>query len=162
MPAVHVKNFFVLTTMNAFMLGGSRLLMAMAKDGEIPRPLAYVNPRFRTPSTALIFLGIMGVLGSVFTELIVLFDTAASAVLLCYLLVVISVIRLRRKEPDMERPYKMWGYPAIPILAIVSIIPAWGISILLLKPWAIGIFVGWMVLGILYFVLFRKNAPQTL
>ncbi len=62
----------------------------------------------------------------------------------------------------MERPYKMWGYPAIPILAIISIIPAWGISILLLKPWAIGIFVGWMVLGILYFVLFRKNAPQTL
>ena len=116
-----------------------------------------MNPRFRTPSIALIFLGIMGVLGSVFTELIVLFDTAASAVLLCYLLVVVSVIRLRRKEPDMERPYKMWGYPMIPILAIVSIIPAWGISILLLKPGAIAVFVGWMVVGALYFLLFRKN-----
>jgi amino acid transporter len=148
----------LLTTMNAFMLGGSRLLMAMAKDGEIPRPLAYVNSRFGTPSVALVFLGIMGVLGSVFTELIVLFDTAASAVLLCYLLVVVAVMRLRRKEPDMERPYKMWGYPAVPILAIVSIIPAWGISILLLKSWAIGILVGWMLAGILYFLLFRRKA----
>jgi len=148
----------LLTTMNAFMLGGSRLLMAMAKDGEIPRPLAYVNPRFGTPWVALVFLGVMGVLGSVFTELIVLFDTAASAVLLCYLLVVITVIRLRRKEPEMERPYKMWGYPAIPVLAIISIIPAWGISILLLKPWAIGVFVGWMIVGILYFILFRRSA----
>lgn len=150
----------LLTTMNAFMLGGSRLLMAMAKDGEIPRPLAYVNPRFGTPSVALVFLGVMGVLGSVFTELIVLFDTAASAVLLCYLLVVITVIRLRRKEPDMERPYKMWGYPAIPVLAIISIIPAWGISILLLKPWAIGVFVGWIIVGILYYLAFRRNASQ--
>jgi len=148
----------LLTTMNAFMLGGSRLLMAMAKDGEIPRPLAFVNPRFGTPSIALVFLGIMGVLGSVFTELIVLFDTAASAVLLCYLLVVITVIRLRRKEPDMERPYQMWGYPVIPILAIISIIPAWGISILLLKSWAMGVFVGWMLVGVLYFLLFKRNA----
>ncbi|MEN8246075.1 MAG: APC family permease [Thermodesulfobacteriota bacterium] len=152
----------LLTTMNAFMLGGSRLLMAMAKDGEIPRSLAYVNPRFGTPSVALVFLGVMGVLGSVFTELIVLFDTAASAVLLCYLLVVITVMRLRRKEPDMERPYKMWGYPAIPVLAIISIIPAWGISILLLKPWAIGVFVGWIIAGILYYMVFRKNARQNL
>lgn len=150
----------LLTTMNAFMLGGSRLLMAMAKDGEIPRPLAYVNPRFGTPSVALVFLGVMGVLGSVFTELIVLFDTAASAVLLCYLLVVITVIRLRRKEPDMERPYKMWGYPAIPVLAIISIIPAWGISILLLKPWAIGVFVGWIIVGILYYLAFRRTVQQ--
>ena len=148
----------LLTTMNAFMLGGSRLLMAMARDGEIPRSLAYVNPRFGTPSVALVFLGVMGVLGSVFTELIVLFDTAASAVLLCYLLVVITVIRLRRKEPDMERPYKMWGYPAIPVLAIISIIPAWGISILLLKPWAIGVFLGWIIVGILYYIAFRRNA----
>jgi basic amino acid/polyamine antiporter, APA family len=148
----------LLTTMNAFMLGGSRLLMAMGKDKEIPQSLAYIHPRFRTPTVALIFLGVMGVVGSYFTELIVLFDTAASAVLLCYILVVVSLITLRRKEPNLERPYKTWGYPVVPIVAIIAIIPAWLISMALLKPWAIGVYFGWMILGALYFLIFRRKA----
>ncbi|MBU2647939.1 APC family permease [bacterium] len=148
----------LLTTMNAFMLGGSRLLMAMAMDGEIPTALAYIHPRFRTPSVALIFLGIMGIVGSYFTKLIVLFDTAASAVLLCYVLVVVSLMMLRRKEPDLERPYRTWGYPVVPVLAIIAIVPAWLISLALLNTFAIGVYIGWMVLGGLYFVVFRRNA----
>ncbi|MFH2130964.1 MAG: APC family permease [bacterium] len=148
----------LLTTMNAFMLGGSRLLMAMAMDGEIPTALAYIHPRFRTPSVALIFLGIMGIAGSYFTELIVLFDTAASAVLLCYVLVVVSLMMLRRKEPDLERPYRTWGYPVVPVLAIIAIVPAWLISLALLNTFAIGVYIGWMVLGALYFAVFRRNA----
>lgn len=131
--------------------------MAMGKDGEIPTSLAYINPRFHTPWVALIFLGVMGVVGSYFTELIVLFDTAASAVLFCYILVVISLLVLRRKEPDLERPYKTWGYPVIPVLAIISIIPAWLISMALLKPWAIGVYFGWMILGAGYFIVFRRK-----
>ena len=147
----------LLTTMNAFMMGGSRLIMAMAKDKEIPSFLAFVHPKFRTPSVALIFIGIMGVLGSYFTELIALFDAAASAVLICYLLVAITVIKLRKKEPDMDRPYKISMYPLVPILAIVSIIPTWLISMTLLTPWSLGIFVGWIILGILYYFVVRKG-----
>lgn len=150
----------LLTTMNAFLLGGSRLLMAMARDGEAPDAFGYVHPRFQTPSVALIFLGVMGILGSYFTELIVLFDTAASSVLICYILVAVSVMALRKKEPDMERPYRIWGYPAVPVLAIVATIPAWAISILLLKPWALAVFFGWMAVGIGYFLLFKRGERQ--
>jgi len=147
----------LLTTMNAFLLGGSRLLMAMAADGQLPSPLAYVHPKFRTPSVALIFLGLIGVAGSYIKELIVLFDTASAAVLICYFLVALSVITLRRKEPDMERPYQLWGYPIVPIIAILAVIPTWLISLTLLTPWAMGVFWGWIVLGGLYFLLFRKR-----
>jgi len=150
----------LLTTMNAFMMGGSRLIMAMAKDGEIPTIFSFVHQRFHTPSLALIFLGIMGILGSYFTELIALFDTAASAVLICYVLVTVTVIALRRKEPDMERPYKIALYPLIPILALISIIPTWLISMTLLKPWSLYIFVGWIVLGILYFLILRRGQSK--
>jgi amino acid transporter len=147
----------LLTTMNAFMMGGSRLIMAMAKDGELPAVFSFVHERFHTPSVALIFLGLMGILGSYFTELIALFDTAASAVLICYVLVTVTVIALRKKEPDMERPYKMSFYPLIPILALISIIPTWLISMTLLKPWSLGIFAGWIILGVLYFFIMRKG-----
>jgi amino acid transporter len=147
----------LITTMNAFMLGGSRLLMAMAKDGEIPSAFAYVHPRFHTPSVALLFLGIMGVIGSFFTELIVLFDTAASSVLVCYILVAVSLILLRRKEPNMDRPYKVWAYPLVPILAIISTIPAWGISMALLETHAIIVYFGWMAIGCLYFLIVRRG-----
>ena len=147
----------LLTTMNAFLLGGSRLLMAMARDGELPSPFAYINPRFGTPTVGLIFLGAMGVAGSYIKELIVLFDTASAAILICYVLVVISVMRLRRTEPDMERPYRTWGYPVVPLLAIVAVIPTWLISLTLLTTWAQAVFVGWIAVGIGYFILFRSR-----
>lgn len=147
----------LITTMNAFMLGGSRLLMAMAKDGEIPAAFAYVHPKFHTPTVALIFLGLMGVIGSFFTELIVLFDTAASSVLVCYVLVAVTLIMLRRNEPDMERPYKVWAYPLIPILAILATLPAWGISMALLEKEAVIVYFAWMILGVLYFLVVRRG-----
>ncbi|MCG8566767.1 MAG: amino acid permease [Desulfobacterales bacterium] len=147
----------LLTTMNAFMMGGSRLLMAMARDGEIPAFLGRVHPRFRTPHMALIFLGIMGVAGAYFTEMIVLFDTAAAAVLICYILVAVSVMRLRKNEPEMERPYAIKAYPLVPILAIVSVIPTWGIAMALLKPVALVCFVLWLVLGLIYYRFVKKG-----
>ncbi|MCP4753043.1 MAG: amino acid permease [Proteobacteria bacterium] len=147
----------LLTTMNAFLLGGSRLIMAMAADGELPSAFAYVHPKFRTPSVALIFLGLMGVAGSFIKELIVLFDTASAAVLICYVLVAVAVILLRRREPNMERPYKLWGYPVIPIIAILATLPTCLIALSLLKPWAMGVFVGWIVLGVLYFLIVRRK-----
>ncbi|MBU2511424.1 APC family permease [bacterium] len=148
----------LLTTMNAFLLGGSRLLMAMAKDGQLPSPLAYVHPKYKTPSVALLFLGAMGVAGSYIKELIVLFDTASAAILICYVLVVLSVMRLRRTEPDMERPYRTWGYPAVPIIAIIAVIPTWLISVSLLKSWAVIVFVGWIFIGILYYLLTLRKS----
>lgn len=147
----------LLTTMNAFLLGGSRLIMAMARDGELPTPFAYVNPKFHTPSVGLIFLGAMGVAGSYIKELIVLFDTASAAILICYVLVVVSVMRLRRTEPNMERPYKTWGYPVVPIIAIIAVIPTWLISLTLLTSWAQIVFVVWIAVGVLYFLIFRKK-----
>ncbi|MBU3914024.1 amino acid permease, partial [bacterium] len=148
----------LLTTMNAFLLGGSRLLMAMARDGQLPSPFAYVHPRFKTPTVGLLFLGAMGVAGSYVKELIVLFDTASAAILICYILVVVSVMRLRRIEPDMERPYKTWGYPVVPVIAIIAVIPTWLIAISLLKQWAVIAFVGWIAVGALYYLLFLRKS----
>lgn len=150
----------LLTTMNAFLLGGSRLLMAMAADRQLPSPFAYVHPKFKTPSVGLIFLGTMGVAGSYVKELIILFDTASAAILICYVLVVLSVVRLRKTEPHMERPYKTWGYPIVPIIAVIAVIPTWLIALSLLKKWAVIVFVGWIVVGTLYYLFSLKKAAD--
>jgi len=147
----------LLTTINAFMMGGSRLIMAMANDGEIPSFLSFVHPKYHTPSVALIFLGLMGILGSYFSELIALFDTAASSVLVCYILVAVAVMTLRKKEPEMDRPYRIAFYPWVPILAIVGTIPTCLISLTLLKSTSLGIFFGWILLGVLYYLIVRRG-----
>lgn len=147
----------LITTLNAFVVGGSRLLMAMAKDGEIPGPFARIHKRFRVPHVGILFIGALGVAGSFVKELIVLFDTAAASVLVSYLLTAVSVIMLRKKEPGLDRPYRMFGYPAVPIIAIIAVVPTWLISLSLLTRWALAVFVLWVVLGSGYFLLMRRG-----
>jgi len=147
----------LITTMNAFLVGGSRLLMAMAKDNELPSAFKRIHQRFHVPSVGIIFLGLLGVAGSFIKELIVLFDTAASSVLICYLLVAIALIVLRRKEPGLDRPYRVPGYPAVPIVAIVAVIPTWLISLAILKTWALAVYFGWIVLGCGYYLIIRRE-----
>jgi APA family basic amino acid/polyamine antiporter len=147
----------LVTTLNGFVVGASRLMMAMAKDSELPPFFANVNKRFGVPHWAIIFVGILGIVGSFVPQLIVLFDTAAAAVLVTYILTAIAVMMLRKNEPDAERPYKMpWG-PTIPILALIGTIPTFGIAVMILSTEAQIVFAAWIVIGILYYLIFRRN-----
>jgi basic amino acid/polyamine antiporter, APA family len=147
----------LVTTLNGFVVGASRLIMAMAKDHELPGFFAQVNARFGVPHWAIIFVGVLGIIGSFVPQLIVLFDTAASAVLVTYALTAIAVIALRKKEPDAERPYKVpWG-GVIPVLALVGVVPTFLVSLGILTREALMVFIAWIVIGILYFLLYRRK-----
>jgi len=147
----------LVTTLNGFVVGASRLMMAMAKDHELPPFFARVNRRFGVPHWAIIFVGVLGIIGSFVPQLIVLFDTAASAVLVTYALTAISMMILRKKEPDAERPYKVpWGN-VIPILALVGIVPTFLISLGILTTEALIVFVAWFVIGVIYYLLYRRK-----
>ena len=147
----------LITTMNAFMVGGSRLLMAMAKDNELPKAFGRLNKRFSVPHVGILCIGLLGVAGSFIRELIVLFDTAAASILVSYLLTVISLIVLRRREPDMERPYAVRAYPFVPVIAIIAVIPTLLVAIALLKPWALSVYAAWIIAGCVYYYIFRKG-----
>lgn len=147
----------LVTTLNGFVVGASRLMMAMAKDHELPPFFARVNKRFGVPHWAIIFVGVLGIIGSFVPQLIVLFDTAASAVLVTYALTAISMMILRKKEPDAERPYKVpWGN-VIPILALVGVVPTFLISLGILTTEALIVFVAWFVIGVIYYLLYRRK-----
>jgi len=147
----------LVTTLNGFVVGASRLMMAMAKDHELPPFFANVNKRFGVPHWAIIFVGILGIIGSFVPQLIVLFDTAASAVLVTYALTAISVMVLRKKAPDAERPYRLpWGN-LIPILALVGVVPTFLISLGILTTEALIVFVAWFAIGVIYYLLYRRK-----
>jgi len=101
-------------TLNSSVLAGARVPYAMARDGLFFRATAEVHPRFRTPGGALLFefvLASLLALTGTFEELTSLF---LFATWIFYALAVAAMIRLRRTEPELARPYRCWGYPWVP------------------------------------------------
>jgi APA family basic amino acid/polyamine antiporter len=98
-------------TINGSVLGGPRCIYAAGADGTFSRAFGKVHPRFRTPSVAIVTLGIW----SGWLTLSGTYDQIISYVVFgswgFYALTTLSVIVLRRRMPDAPRPYKAWGYP---------------------------------------------------
>src|SRR5689334_1143173 len=118
---------------NGLILAGARVYFAMARDQLFFKKIATTN-RFHVPAAALIAQGMWTSLltlprtvtvnptthqmtyGNVYTQLL---EYIVSADLIFYLLLVVAVMVLRRKSPETERPYRMAGYPTVPIISII-------------------------------------------
>jgi APA family basic amino acid/polyamine antiporter len=105
---------------NGLTLSGARVVYAMARDGLFFRRAAAVHPRYRTPAVALVLHGLVAAaltLSGTYSDLLTL--TAFSS-LLFNVLTVVGLFVLRRTRPDLPRPYRVWGYPLVP-LAFVGV-----------------------------------------
>ena len=142
----------LITTLNAFVIGASRLMLGMAREGVLPKFLAQINEKYGTPHWAIILIIIFGILGAIFQKLFLVFQIASSAILIAFIMVVISFFVLRKKKPEMERPYRVPLYPLTPIIAIVGSVVAFLFSLIAfesLAHWII--FIGATVLGLIYY-----------
>ncbi len=105
-------------TTNAQLLTGPRALYAAGIDGTFSRKFGSVHERYRSPATAIITLGVWGAL----LTLSGTYDQITSYVVFgswgFYALTALSVIALRKKMPNAERPYKAWGYPYATLLFV--------------------------------------------
>jgi basic amino acid/polyamine antiporter, APA family len=109
-------------TLNASVMTGPRTIFAMADDGLFFKTLANVHTRFKTPHISIIMVSAL----SVFLVLVIgnfqqLSDIFVLAVWPFYVLGVAAVYTLRRKQPDLPRPYKTLGYPVTPALFILAV-----------------------------------------
>jgi APA family basic amino acid/polyamine antiporter len=109
----------IVGAMNSNILGGPRVLYAMAHEGLFFRSAALVHPRFRVPWVSIL-------LGSAWAAILTfvgsferLFNYVIFVAWIFYALGAAGAIVLRRKHPELPRPYKVWGYPWMPILFIV-------------------------------------------
>ena len=106
--------------LNGGILAGPRVYFAMARDGLFFRKIAEVHPKYETPALAILVQGGWASLLAVSGSYEKLFSYVIFSSWIFYGLAVAGVIVLRRRHPDLPRPYKMWGYPVTPALFVVT------------------------------------------
>ena len=107
-------------TLNGSMMTAPRIFFAAAEDRLIPAVIARVNPRHQSPAAAVVLMTVMGttfIMIRTFTELA---DQFIIGIWPFYALAVAGVFVLRRTRPDLERPYRTWGYPVVPVVFLVA------------------------------------------
>lgn len=140
----------------ATILYSPRIYLAMARDGLFFRSMATVHPRHRTPGRSLwaqsgwaIVLTLSGTYEQLYTYVVfagVLFHVGCGAALFV----------LRRQHPDVERPYRAWGYPWVPALFVLASILLLG-NTLLEKPVESLMGLGLVALGVPAFLHWKKR-----
>jgi amino acid transporter len=150
----------ILTSWNAFFVGGSRAIYAMAEANMVPRIFSKLHPKFKTPGPAIILIGAISCIAPFFGRkmMVWLTDAGGCGVVVAYLLVSLSFLILRFKEPNMERPYKIKGGKIIGFCAValslgmgVLYIP--GVSASSLTKEEGIIFLSWVALGVIFGVI---------
>ncbi len=135
--------------------GQTRILFAMGRDGMLPDKFASVNPRTLTPTFNTIVVSIVVALIGGFVPADYLWDTVSIGTLMAFIVVATAVLVLRRTAPDLERPFKVPGYPITPVLTI-------GVCIYILSglaavTWVI--FAVWLAVVLAFYLLWgRRNA----
>jgi APA family basic amino acid/polyamine antiporter len=104
---------------NGIVFTSARIPYAMAREGLFFRNLANVHPRFGTPLTALVVQGVLACLLTLSGTYDRLYTYVVFASWLFYAMSALGVIVLRKREPEVSRPYKTWGYPFVPILFVL-------------------------------------------
>jgi APA family basic amino acid/polyamine antiporter len=104
-----------LGSLNGSILSAPRVYYAMAKDGAFFRWCARVHPRFHTPHLALVLQCAWAIVLVAWGTYEQLFTFVVFAAWVFYALTAFAVIILRRKLPELKRPYRVWGYPLVPL-----------------------------------------------
>ena len=110
----------VFGSLNGSILAGARVYYAMAKDRLFFRWCAAVHPRFRTPHLSLVVQGLWSCLLVLLADYEQLFTYTVFAAWIFYALTALAVIILRRTRPELPRPYRVPGYPVVPVLFVLT------------------------------------------
>jgi APA family basic amino acid/polyamine antiporter len=110
----------IFAALNGSILTGARVPYAMARDGSFFRSVAYVHPRFRTPGVSILLLSAWSAILVLSGRYDQLYTYVIFASWILYAMAAASVIVLRKKRPDLARPYRTLGYPVVPILFVAA------------------------------------------
>ncbi len=157
----------ILTSWNAFIVGASRVIFALSESSKIPKVFSKIHPKYQTPYVAILSLGILSAAATLFgrTILVWLINTGSFAVTVAFLLVAISFLVLRKREPEMERPFRVThpnlvGYGAVFLsLGLLSAFFPWSPSALAWpEEWSTLLI--WTTLGLLILFYSKKNSTN--
>ncbi|QQK75765.1 amino acid permease [Salicibibacter cibarius] len=153
----------ILTSWNAFIVGATRIIYAMAESRMLPSWFSKIHPKYGTPSNAIIFIAVLSVVSPLLGEpALDWFATAGGlGIVVAYFLVAISFVILRRREPEMERPYRAGNSQFIGFTAIVM---SFGFIVLYMPGMPSALFniewiivFGWSLLGLVFYLNFLRQ-----
>lgn len=154
----------VVTSWNSFLIGGSRALCAMSESGMMPAVFGKIHSRHGTPAAAIAFVGAISMIAPFFGRVTIswVVDAGTLGCCLAYFLVAASFMRLRTKEPDMPRPFKV-RHPTFigasaafmsGLMVALYVIPGTGVSLSGIE-WAI--VTAWTAVGIIFWLISRRR-----
>jgi len=154
----------VVTSWNSFLIGGSRAIFSMAESRMIPGRFSVLNKKHKTPVNALLLIGVLSLAAPFFgrTMLVWISDAASFACCLAYSMVSMSFLVLRKKEPNLQRPFKVKHYKFIGITAsllsglmvVLYLVPGSGCSMTIEEWIIVG---GWTILGVVFYFICKRH-----
>jgi len=154
----------LLIATNAGLIGVSRLTYSMGQHRQLPEGLRQVHPRYRTPYIAILVFAAVAMVTLLPGKTEFLATMYSFGAMLSFTIAHVSVIRLRRIEAERERLWKppfnfrVFGFeaPLTAVLGGLGTFAAW-IVVMALNPSTLVVGSGWMVLGVVIYVLYRRN-----
>ncbi len=146
--------------LHVVVLTGARIPYAMARDGVFFHFAERIHPSFRTPSGALTLLGSIAALLALSGTYEELYSLFVFAVWIFFALTAIALLRLRRKEPNLIRPYRAWGYPCTPLIFLAAAL-ALTVNLWMVRPVRSSLGLAVILLGIPFFYRWHKRPRAT-
>jgi basic amino acid/polyamine antiporter, APA family len=154
----------ILTSWIGFYVGGSRAIYALANAGMLPKPLGKLHPKYKTPYRAILLIALLSTAAPLLGRpaLVWLVNAGGLGLVVAWLMVGISFILLRKKDPMMNRPFKLPGGTLFGWLAVFM---SFGVATLYMPgmPSAIKWPYEWLIIGIwtvLGFILYHYSIAK--
>ena len=146
-----------LGALHVVILTGARVPFAMAREGVFFKFTARIHPSTHAPTGSLLFLGAVATLLALTGTFEELYSLFVFAVWIFFALMAIALLRLRRLEPDLVRPYRVWGYPITPLIFLLAAV-ALTVNLWMVRP--IRSSIGLLVIlgGIPFFYRWRNRS----
>ncbi|HEY1631289.1 MAG TPA: APC family permease [Rhizomicrobium sp.] len=109
--------FVVVSCANAGIMSAPRILLALSRDGLLPAMFRNVNKR-GSPTVAFAMTAVCSILLTMTGSFVLLFGLIGTLGVAAFILTIASIFVLRRREPDLPRPYRAFGYPLLPALVL--------------------------------------------
>jgi len=162
---VWIGLFGLVASFHGIILGYSRQIFALARAGFLPAKLATIHPQFQTPWLAVLAGGVVGI-AAIFSDELIQFGgqtltanivtMSVLGAIVMYIMSMLSLFVLRKKEPALLRPFPALGYPLVPAIALGLAVVCL-ITMVWFNPLVSGLFAVLMALAYAYFRLTHRQ-----
>src|SRR3989442_7398171 len=147
-------------TFNGSLMTAPRIFFAAAEDGLFPRFIARVDRKNHAPTAAVVLMTVMGMIFILIRTFTALADQFIIGIWPFYALAVAGVFVLRRTRPGLERPYRTWGYPVVPLVFLVAALFLLG-NYLVRQTASLAVDIGRILTGVAVYLwlAWRRHVP---